>query len=242
MKAVITAGGRIDGPFAARAGTEVKALVPLGGGTLIDAALEAARATADAIAVVGGEAVRAHCAGRADRFIDESPSGAENVRRALQAWPGEDLLYLTSDIPFVTAAGVRDFLERSSHFALTMAVAASARYARAFADAPAHEVRLRGERIANGSAFYFRAGSAEAVMTVAGAFFDARKDLRRLAALLGPRLAGRYLTGRLRVADIERRAGAVLGVPVAAIRECDPGLCYDVDNLEDWDDARARTR
>jgi CTP:molybdopterin cytidylyltransferase MocA len=243
VKTVITAGGRIEEAFAAAAGTAVKALAPLGAGALIDVAIEAARgAGCGAIAVVGGAAVRAHCAGRVERFIDESPSGAENVRRALEAWPGEPLLYLTSDIPFVTAAGLRDFLGRAQHFALAMAIADAGRYARAFPGAPPHEVRLGGERFANGSVFRFAPGAPEAVMTMAGSFFDARKDLRRLAGLLGPRLAWRFVTGRLRIADVERRARDVLGVPVAAIRACDPGLCYDVDTLEDWEYARTRPR
>jgi hypothetical protein len=38
----------------------------------------------------------------------------------------------------------------------------------------------------------------------------------------------------LRIADIERRAESVFGVRAAAIRDTAPGLCYDVDTLEDY--------
>lgn len=77
LHAVITAGGRVEGAFARSIGTDVKALAPLGSRRLIDAAIEAARgAGAEAIAVVGGEAVRAHCGDRIERFIDEALEGA----------------------------------------------------------------------------------------------------------------------------------------------------------------------
>jgi hypothetical protein len=36
------------------------------------------------------------------------------------------------------------------------------------------------------------------------------------------------------VEDVEAYARRVLGIPVGAVRGADPGLCYDVDTLEEY--------
>ena len=115
MKAVITAGGRIDGPFARDAGTNVKALAPVRGATMLARMIEALRANgATQIAVVGGSEVRAACNDVVEQVIDESPSGSTNLLLALRAWPedGEPLLYATSDLPYVTGESVAAFLNQ----------------------------------------------------------------------------------------------------------------------------------
>ena len=105
--AVVTAGGRVPPPFAAIIGTDVKALAPLGRRRLIDPVIDAARnAGVCGLAIVGPPAVRAHCSHRVDRFVEGAQSGVENILRALRAFPqAERIAFLTSDMPFVDAAG-----------------------------------------------------------------------------------------------------------------------------------------
>ena len=112
--AVVTAGGRVDGEFARTIGTQVKALAPARGNTLLGAAITALRENGvQRIAVVGGTEVRRACASDVERIIEESEDGAENVRRALRAWNGaQTLLYLTSDMPYITGEALREFLSR----------------------------------------------------------------------------------------------------------------------------------
>ncbi|HXP93410.1 MAG TPA: nucleotidyltransferase family protein [Candidatus Binatia bacterium] len=242
LHAVITAGGRVDGTFAQAIGTDVKALAPLGSRRLIDTVIDAARGIGvAAIAVVGGEEVRAHCGERTERFIDESPDGGENARRALRAFPGRDLIYLTSDIPFLDAEGLRDFTARAEGLVASMPLAAAQDYARAFPGAPEHTMSLAGERFASGTVFVLRAPAVAHIEGLAGTFFDARKSAWRLATLCGPSLLIRYALRRLHIADVEARASGILGGPVRAIRDASPGLCYDIDTLEEWEYARARS-
>lgn len=240
MHAVITAGGRVDGDFAAAIGTHVKALAPLGSRTLIDAAIGAAREVGvEGIAVVGGPEVRAHCAGRVERLLDADADGVENIRRALAAFDFSRLLYLTSDLPFVDGAGLADFIARSRGAAVTMALASAEGYDAAYPGAPAHVMALGGERFANGSVFTIDRSARDAVAHLAGRFFAARKSTLRLAMLLGPVLCARFALKRLPIAAVEARARAVLGVPARAVRDASPGLCFDVDTLEDWAYAHA---
>jgi CTP:molybdopterin cytidylyltransferase MocA len=239
MRAVITAGGLVDGAFADAIGSEVKALAPFGARTLLDVALDACEgAGIDGVAVIGGPEVRAHIRARSVRAIDAAPDGETNLLRALGAWPGERIVYLTSDLPFASAAGLRDLIARSAEYALTMALADIGAYEARFPGAPAHSVVLGGERVANGNAFVLAPEAVAPARALATLFFGARKSLLRLALLLGPSMCLRFATKRLTIADVEAYARRRLGVPVGALRGCDPGLCYDVDTLADYEYAR----
>ncbi len=241
MRAVITAGGLVDGAFADAIGTRVKALAPFGARTVLDVVLEACEgAGIDGVAVIGDPEVRAHLAGRGVRTIDAALDGGTNLLRALDAWPGERFVYLTSDLPFASAAGVRDLIERSAGFALTMALADVAAYEARFPGAPGHSVALGGERVANGNAFVIAPEAVAPVRTMATKFFAARKNLLALALLLGPVMCLRFAAKRLTIADVEAYGRRRLGVAVGALRGCDPGLCYDVDVLADYEYARTR--
>ena len=240
VRAVITAGGVVDGEFAEAIGTRVKALAPfgpqtLGSRTLLDVVLDACNAAGiDGVAVVGGAEVRAYLAGRDVRVIDAALDGGTNVLRALDAWPDERFVYLTSDIPFASAAALQDLIVRSSDFALTMALAGVEAYAARFPGAGEHSVALGGERVANGNAFVIAPEAVAPVRAFATKLFNARKSLPRLALLLGPALCLRFALKRLTIADLEADGRRRLGVAVGALRDCDPGLCYDVDSLADY--------
>lgn len=236
MRAVITAGGLVDGEFAEAIGSRVKALAPFGARTLLDVVLDACAGAGIAnVAVIGGSEVRAHLAGRDGvRTIDAAVDGATNVLRALDAWPGERFVYLTSDMPFATPGALRDLIGRSEPYALCMALAGADAYEARFPGAPAHSVTLSGERIANGNAFVIAPAAVEPARGFATKVFDARKSLLKLALLLGPSMCVRFATKRLSLADLEAYGRRRLGVAVGALRDCDPGLCYDVDSLDDY--------
>src|SRR5580704_3609913 len=139
LAAAITAGGRVDGPFAARIGSDVKALAPWRDGALVDAALTAARAVgAKRIAVVGSEGVLAHCVGRIDEAVDEAPTGEANLRNALATARDDALIFLTSDLPFIDGPALERFIARAHEADVAMAVAEVDEYARVFPGAPEH--------------------------------------------------------------------------------------------------------
>jgi GTP:adenosylcobinamide-phosphate guanylyltransferase len=236
MNAVITAGARVDAEFADRIGTPVKALARVGGRTLLAASIEAARQTgATQIAVVGGSEVREACAGSVDAIIDESESGAANLQRALHAWDdGAPLLYMTSDMPFIGSAVLREFIEAVPSGALALPITASRDFERRFPGAPPFGIEIGGERIVNGGAFWMPAGAAPAVEDLAMRFFDARKSVTRMALLLGPVLALQFALRRLTIAALENQARRRLGIPAVAIRGASPDLAYDIDTLDEY--------
>ncbi len=232
MKAVITAGGRIDGEFAQTAGTRVKALAPVRGRTMLARMIESLRsAGAGRIAVVGGDEVRTACGSQIDRFVDESASGSVNLLRALQAWPddGETLLYATSDLPYVTSEAIVEFIARVPPGSLAIALAESSDFQGRFPGAPSYGITLAGENVVNGGVFVLPPGSAAPLASVATRFFEARKRPWQMASLVSPIVLLRYVVRRLSVGDLEALAVRVLHMPARAVRCCAPELAYDVD-------------
>lgn len=235
FNAVITAGGRVEGEFAAAIGSPVKALARLGDSTLLERGIAAARAAgAASVAVIGGDEVRGAVGAQIDQLIPEAPSGAQNVHLALGAFPDDEFLYLTSDLPFITGSSVRAFLERRTPASLAMPLAGADAYAARFPGSPEHATTIGKERVANGSVFVVPAGAARVIDSVAQQLFNARKNLPAMARLLGPALLLKFATRRLSIADIERKAASLLGIPVFAVRDCAPELCFDIDTIEDY--------
>jgi molybdopterin-guanine dinucleotide biosynthesis protein A len=233
--AAITAGGWVEGAFAALIGSDVKALAPIGDRLLIDAAIESAKAAGAArIVVVGNATVRAHCGERVDEVVDAVADGRENLRRALFAARGEDLLLLTSDLPFITGDALDDFLSRRGDADIAMPLAEASEYEARFPGAADHATAIGNARVVNASVFFFRGDVVERVEPVSQQFFEARKNLTRMAALTGPVLLMKYLTGSLQIEDVERRAEGVFGVKARAVRNASPLLCYDVDTIDDY--------
>ena len=237
MQAIITAGGRVDGEFEDLLGTPVKALASIRGRTMLEAAVEAARgAGASWVGVVGGDEItRSPAARDVDAVITEAATGGENVLRALDAWnDGEPLLYLTSDMPYITAQALRSFVDRVPLGTLAMPVTEEDDFIRRFPRPPAHGIRLDGECVTNGGAFWLPAGSRDAVRTLAVRFFDARKSVWQMASLLGFRLLMRFVLRRLSIGDLEAHAHALLGLRAVAVRGCAPELAYDIDTLDEY--------
>ncbi|MBV8374682.1 MAG: NTP transferase domain-containing protein [Candidatus Eremiobacteraeota bacterium] len=237
MKAVVTAGGRITGDYAREAGTTVKALVRVHGVSMLDRIIDALRgAGAERIAVVGGGEVRAACAGRVEQIVDAAPGGVENLVKALRVWrdDGEPLVYATSDMPYVDAGAVTDFLSRvpAGHVALPLAEHDA--FHQRFPGAPPCGILLAGERVVNGDVFFVPPGLVERVEGVASRFFAARKYPWRMAGLVNPRMLIRFLFRRLAIAHLEAHAQRALGVPASAIRHCKPELAFDADTVADY--------
>jgi GTP:adenosylcobinamide-phosphate guanylyltransferase len=236
MNVVMTAGGRIDGPYAAEAGATVKALVEIRGETMLARAITAARdAGASQIAVVGDSGVRKACGAAVDVVVPESQSGAENLLRALRVWPGDEpLLLLTTDLPYLDAVALRSFLDAAPSDVLAMPVCTPERFEARFPGAPPVGITLGFERVVNGGAFLFAPGHTARVAEIATRFFDARKSPWKMAAVLGASLAFRFATKRLTVAALEEEAPRRFGVAIKAVRACAPELCFDADTVEDY--------
>jgi GTP:adenosylcobinamide-phosphate guanylyltransferase len=243
VNAVITAGGRVEGEYASAAGTDVKALAPVRGQTILARTIAALRgAGVERIAVVGGDDVRRACEGSVEMVIDEKSRGSENIIAALRAWPQyrEPLIYATSDMPYVEAAAVADFIARSPEGHFTLSLCEFDAFVARFPDAPpGFGIKLARERVVNGGLFVIPAGAGERLAGLAAQFFDARKQPWRMVRLINPGAALRFAFGRLSIGHLEVEASRIGGLPASAVRACAPELGYDADTAAEYEYAIA---
>jgi len=121
IDAILPAGGRIDGEFAAEAGVGVKALIEISGRTVLESTIEALRATnrVRRAVVVGPSEITEHaCAGCADAVLPEGgDSGPANILKGIQ-WlreadggSADKVLILATDLPFLTPEAICAFID-----------------------------------------------------------------------------------------------------------------------------------
>lgn len=232
----------MEGPLAARAGTSLKALAPVGSAPLLERVW---RAVADVapVVVVGPEEVREWGTRRpGDRWVPSGASGTENILRGLGEVPQDrPCLLCASDMPFVEAEAVRAFLEACVEGAdLHYPLVSKPAMERAFPGYRRRYVPIREGRFTGGSMVLVRPDALAAARPTIERVFEARKNTLRLAAMLGlPFLLGRLL-GTLTAAQVERQALRLVGLHCRAVLHAPPALALDVDSLADYDYARQR--
>ena len=244
---VLPAGGRIRSDFAADVGTEVKALIRLGGRTVLERTIEALRGTGRVgrVVVVGPDAVReAAAAGRADVVLPEGRSGPENLFRGL-GWLREAdgagdparrrVLLVPTDLPFLTPEAIAGFLDGCPEDAdIVLPVIERAAFEARFPGSANTYVALRDGAWTLGCAFLVDPEALERNRLSLDRAFEARKSQWAMARLLGPRFVVRFLLKRLVVTDIERRCEEILHCRAAALRGCSADLAFDIDAHTDY--------
>jgi len=235
LDAVVTAGGRLS-PSEARAfGTDVKALVRVGDRTLLAIVVDALRKAPDTaqIVVVGPRSARESTPG-VDRWIDEFPTGEENLIAALQAGTTERIVFSASDLPFVTPRSYSTLIASvGADVDAGYPIYRRAEFLNAYPGGRSKFAQLADGEWTGGSAFVLNRAPFLRNLDALKQAFGARKSLFALASLLGPSLLFKFLFRSLRVEDVERRASSVLGAKVKAVTGADPALGMDCDDLSD---------
>lgn len=245
VDAVLPAGGRISGDFAVEAGARIKALISLGGRTLLERTLDALRDTGrlGKSVVIGPPEMASNPAARlADAVLPEGSSGPENIFRGLewlrQANGGrhaEHVLMLTTDLPFLTSQAVIRFLDACPpELDICLPLVSREEFAERFPGLDSFFVRLHDGEWTIGCAFLVNPEALISNRRMIESVFAARKSQLAMARLLGPLFIWRFLTRRLTVAHIEQRALGLLGATGRGIPGCPPELALDIDRLEDY--------
>lgn len=234
--ALILAGSRGGAdPVAAAEGTAHKALVTVGGATMLARVASALRAAAVGELVVSADdpAVRAAAAVLELRTIPPAAGPSRSVARALERW-GTPLLVTTADHALLQPAWVDSFLADVPAGADVAVLLA--RRDRVEAAAPA--TRRTWLRFADGdwsgcNLFLLATPRAAAAVRLWEAVEADRKRPWRIVRRLGWRLLLRYLLGRLSLAEAVATLGRRAGVSAAAVAS-DYGLAaVDVDTPAD---------
>ena len=167
---------------------------------------------------------------------------ADGARMILSLTSG--LAGLDPDIPVVIAAADLPFLSRRAlDELLTFRTATDADLAYAcvhrrvhdaqFPDVPHTWARFREGLFCGGGVIVMRPRLLPALRCILDDLGRARKTPWRLARVFGFSTLARYAFGRLRIADVERRASLLLGANARAAVSPYAEIAFNVDRLED---------
>ena len=248
LDVILPAGGRVDDAFAAVAGTHIKALIEVGGASVLGRTIQALRGTGRVrrIVVTGPpEAQQAAQSLGADQTMPEGASGPENIYRGLECLTAtgpepERLLVVTTDLPFLSAEIVNRYLDLCpADKDFTVPLIAQREFQTRFPGSDATYVRLADGVWTTGCAYVIGVEALRRARPYIERVFENRKSKIGMARLLGPTFVFKWLTNRLRVPDIERKVSTLLGVQGAAVPHSPPELAFDIDYLEDYQYALA---
>jgi len=245
--AILPAGGRIDSSFAARVGTDVKALIKFGEQTILERTIAALRGTGRVgrTIVIGGREVHIEADGLATEVLDEGASGPDNILKGLKHLvglpdPPKKVLVVTTDMPFLTAEVINRFLDQCPQERdICVPLVSKAEWFEKFPNSMATFATLADGVWTTGCAYLIDVTALETAMPQIERVFKNRKSVVGMAKLLGPRFLFKFVTKTLNVLDVELKITTMLGCTGAAIRNAPTELAYDIDDLEDYEYAHA---
>jgi GTP:adenosylcobinamide-phosphate guanylyltransferase len=238
VAALILAGSRGGAdPLAEYAGVADKALIEVGGETMLARVVAALRAAGiERIAVSASAPAVAEAAAALGAIpLDSAPGPSASTRAGLDAL-GAPLLLTTADHALLRPEWLRQFLDGVPPE--TDVAALLARREAIVAAAP--ETKRTYLRFADGAwsgcnLFYFATPRAGAAVDLWQRVEADRKRPWRIVRLLGPGMLLRYLLGRLTLADAVARLGRTAGVIAAIVAAEDGRAAIDVDKPGDLD-------
>lgn len=241
VPAIILAGGSNSPEMIEATGQTVRALTPLAGQSMLEYIVGALlrSETAGQITVVGDVP--------SDQRYSVLPPGAtlvDNLFSGLGSCGSDgNVLVVTSDIPFITADAIDDFVRLSTakRAALCYPIISMKLYNGRFSEMKRTTLKLREGTFTGGNAIVVNAGLLLSNRTVISEAYAARKSIFKLGAMLGPALLIRIVLSQLvaprllTLAQLEAGVSGLLGSGVAAsaIITKYPELGTDVDKPDD---------
>ena len=242
--AILPAGGSIDPEFARAVGTDRKALIEVGGQTILARTLEALHSTGRiaTTVLIGPDAVTASdSASGATIKIAERDSGPANIMAGLQALekrhgPRNRVVVVTTDLPFITSESIVSVLDRCTpEIDILVPICTQAAYQMAFPNSTSTFIRLRDHGYTHGGMYVLDPDALRRAMPMIDRLFQNRKSKLGMAKLLGPVLLAKFLRKTLSIDDVEAKAMSLLNLKGRAYRDAPPELAYDIDDLEDYE-------
>jgi GTP:adenosylcobinamide-phosphate guanylyltransferase len=213
----------------------IKGLVPIAGRPMIEWVVKALR-DAETIGEIAVAVPTTEDLGDwvslVDHLVVSEGSFMDNAVAGLSVFSGErPVLGATGDLPALTPEAIDDFVNRSLEAGAQISyplVPAEDMEAQ-FPGSQRTYVRVSGGRVTGGNVMVVAPEAVRDSRVLIQRLFDARKSPVGMAKVLGLRFIFRYITGHLRVTDVERKMGELLGVHCVAIYTPFASIGADVD-------------
>lgn len=234
MDAIVLAGGSSDDPLAARYGVPSKTLVPVRGRPMVEFTLEALRATPQVERIVYvGPVPSGGLSPAPDVVLPDQGSMLANLEAALAEAGSEQVIVASGDNPFITPEAVRDLLERAPEAALVYPIVPKEAVEARWPGMRRTYARLRDGVFTGGNLILLDKALFTRALPMARRIIALRKRPFALAGTVGWGVLLKLLLGRLRIADVERRAQQLFGVPMRALVTNHAEVGVDADSEED---------
>lgn len=232
VDAVVLAGGdgAVIDPTA-----RFKGMVPIAGKPMIEWVIDALRASetiAEIAVVVPTAEDLGPWADKVDKlvvsdqkFIDNCIAGVESFRN------DRFVLVATGDLPALTPDAIDDYVSRSlaSGAEITYPLVPADAMEAQFPGSQRTYVKIVGGPVTGGNIMVISPGIVRSSREIGQRFFDTRKNPAAMAQVIGVGFIIKLVTGRLKVADVERKLGTLLGGKCAAIYTDHASIGADID-------------
>lgn len=213
----------------------IKGLVPIAGRPMVEWVVRALRAAESigeiAVVVPTGESLGSwtelvdHVVISNGSFIDNAIAGASAFNN------GRSVLGSTGDLPALTAEAIDDYVERS------LATGAEFSYAlirerdmeEQFPGSQRTYVKVAGGAVTGGNMSLISADFLKRNRQIGQRLFETRKSPVAMARVIGIPFIFKYVTGRLRVDDVEHKMEQLLDAKCAAVYTGYASIGADVD-------------
>lgn len=238
MKAFILAGGKDHINIE---GCPNKALLPIEGAPMLQYIIDALRGSTyiDGIAIIGDvELLKKHVQvdGSRDVFLQEEEKMIDNVVKGLDYFQDqENLLLITSDIPFIHTDAIDHFIQASldSGADLTYPIISKETQLDSFPDMQRTYVKLQEGSFTGGNMIMAKPSIKENCISMARHMIQNRKKPWRMVQILGLGFLIQLLMGKLTIKKLENRIGELLGITPKAIITPYAEIGNDIDKPED---------
>ena len=232
VDAMVLAGGEgavIDPTVA------IKGLVPIAGRPMIEWVVDAMRG-ASAINEIAVVVPTAEGLGswveRVDHLVISDASFIDNAIAGCEVF-GSDrhVLTATGDLPALTPEAVDDYVEQSiaSGAEFTYPLVRAEDMEAQFPGSQRTYVKVAGGPVTGGNMMVLAPGLVRRNRAIGQRLFETRKSPVAMARVIGIPFIFKYVTGRLRVDDVEHKMAQLLGAKCAAVYTRHASIGADVD-------------
>lgn len=241
-EAIVLAGGKLEAGFSQFGDFPSKAYLPISGRKMVDYVLEVIRSISSLTRVVmvvpEGAPSFPHTitATGGNSIVESMKSGFSKLLPET-----EMALLVMCDLPCLTKEGVEDFIAQCENAPAGLHYSFVSRRdsEKQFPGIPHTYVKTpEGEFCGGGLVAIVPAGFPRLVR-FAGEATQSRKNVFKLAAILGVPFLLKFLLRRLSIREVEQRATQLLGFPAKGILSRFPEIAFNVDDSEGL--ARAKT-
>lgn len=238
IDAIILAGAPADPGMAPAEGFDSRAMIDLGGKTMLQWVVDALRASPSIGRIVAVGDVRAD---GVDLVLAPGADLVSNIKQGIEALDTRDpVLVVSSDIPLLTPKAVEDFLTRAKPLAADMAypILPRSHCEKRYPGLKRTYLRTADGVFTGGNIMLLRPDFVFEHWDAIARAYQARKHVTQLARMIGLGVLARVMIGQvapwvLPIAALEKAVSRMLGAKMSAVVSAHPEIGEDVDKPSD---------